>query len=87
MARLLGLDHAAGRDWLARRAGHGDERGVPGLVRISLGCYNDAADIDVAVDAIAQVVAGDVAGRYELDRDGSFHPTADYAEPRCFTLW
>ena len=42
--------------------GGGDKRGAPGMVRISLGCYNDRRDIDRTVAALQQIAAGDIAG-------------------------
>jgi hypothetical protein len=55
------------------------------MVRISLGCYNDESDVDVAVAALRRLIAGDVAAAYRHDRDGSFHPVG-YVEPSMFTL-
>ncbi len=84
VAELLRLDPVASAAWL-ERARDGDKRHVPGLVRISLGCYNDAGDIDGAVAGLERAVAGDVVGSYRADRDGSFHPR-DYVERLLFTL-
>jgi selenocysteine lyase/cysteine desulfurase len=84
VAELLRLDPVASAAWLERARG-GDKRHVPGLVRISLGCYNDAGDIDAAVAGLERLVAGDVVGSYRADRDGSFHPR-DYIERLLFTL-
>jgi cysteine desulfurase / selenocysteine lyase len=71
VAHLLGLDgdDVAGLVADARR---GDMRAAPGLVRISLGCYNDRADIDRAVEGLGQIVAGEVGGSYRQELDGSF---------------
>ena len=84
VARLLGLDEPAARAWLQRAHG-GDKREAPGLVRISLGCYNTAADIDRAVAALERIAAGDVAGEYRCDRHGEHRP-AGYCEPELFSL-
>ena len=84
VAELLRLDSVAAAAWLAR-ARRGDKRHMPGLVRISLGCYNDAGDIDGAVAGLERAVAGDVVGSYRADRDGSFHPQ-EYVERLLFTL-
>jgi selenocysteine lyase/cysteine desulfurase len=84
VAKLLGLDPVASAAWLTR-ARRGDKRHMPGLVRISLGCYNDSSDVDAAVEALRRAVAGDVAGSYRADRDGSFHPR-EYVERLLFTL-
>ena len=55
------------------------------MVRISLGAYNDMADIDRAVRALEWLVAGEVQGRYRADADGSFVPDS-YVEPLLFDL-
>ena len=80
---LLGLDRDAVGHWVAA-ARRGDLRHAPGLVRISLGGYNDRDDIERAVTGLQQLVAGDVRGRYRQQRDGSFLPAGDRS-PRWFT--
>jgi len=59
---------------VARR---GDLRAARGLVRISLGCYNDRDDVDRAVEGLQRIVAGDVGGTYRQQPDGSFAPVED----------
>jgi hypothetical protein len=44
-----------------------DRRDMPGLVRISFGMYNTAAEVDVIVDALKAIAQGKYAGRYEQD--------------------
>jgi cysteine desulfurase/selenocysteine lyase len=60
----------------------GTRVGLPGLVRISFGCYNNLAEVDHAVEVLARVAAGDVAGDYEQDPlSGAYWPRgyeADY---------
>jgi len=84
VAHLLRMDSMEKASWL-NRARLGDKRGAPGMVRISLGCYNNESDVDVAVAALFQLTAGDIAATYRAERDGSFHPI-DYVEPPMFTL-
>jgi hypothetical protein len=68
-----------------RRARRGDKRGAPGMVRISLGCYNNTTDIDRAVDALVRIVAGGIDGTYRCDENGDYRPV-DYREPALFGL-
>jgi hypothetical protein len=68
------------------RARADERRGAPGMVRISLGAYNDVADIDRAVRALEWLVAGEVQGRYEADPDGSFVPPTATSS-RCCSTW
>ncbi len=55
------------------------------MVRMSFGCYNDRRDVDVIVAALEQIVAGDIAGDYRADMDGSFAPLG-YDEPMLYSL-
>ena len=84
VAHLLSLDQTAAMAWVDR-ARHGDKRGAPGMVRISFGCYNDRHDVDLAVAALEQIVAGDITGKYRADIDGSYHP-AGHIEPTLYSL-
>jgi selenocysteine lyase/cysteine desulfurase len=79
---LLDLDQRDVDRWVAAIAS-GDRRDEPGLVRISVGCYNDIADIDSAVAGLRSIVAGDVRGSYRQQDDGSYCPLAD-VEPEWF---
>ena len=92
--RLLGLaesdaDAHVARARLARWTGGAlaAER-PPGLVRLSLGCYNDAADVDRAVGAVADLAAEGpavVGRRYRRDADGEPVPVGG-AAPALFRL-
>ncbi len=44
-----------------------DRHDMPGLVRISFGMYNTAAEVDVIVQALAAIAQGKYAGHYEQD--------------------
>jgi cysteine desulfurase / selenocysteine lyase len=66
VARLLGLsetDLAQAR----RRLRVPDRSRMPGMVRISLGLYNTAAEIDRLAAALAAIARGDLAARYVQD--------------------
>jgi selenocysteine lyase/cysteine desulfurase len=54
--------------------------GIPGMVRVSLGAYNDEGDVDRMAEAVAQVLAGEVRGDYERRPDGTWAPRG-YREP------
>ena len=81
---LLRMDRAESGLWLDR-ARDGDQRARPGMVRISLGAYNDTADIDRAVRALEWIMAGEVQGTYRAGPDGSHLPKG-YAEPLLLDL-
>jgi cysteine desulfurase / selenocysteine lyase len=81
---LLGVRHAESGRWLDRARG-GEQRGAPGMVRISLGAYNNAADVDRAVRALEWLVVGEVLGTYRMLGDGTFVPEG-YDEPLLFDI-
>ena len=76
VAHLLGLNTAA-RSNLVSRARHGDRRGVPGMVRLSLGLYNDESDVDRIVDALQAIINGDISATYACDDRGEYRPTTE----------
>jgi cysteine desulfurase/selenocysteine lyase len=74
---LLGLGRHDIDRWV-RDARRQDLRAAPGLVRISLGCYNNRDDIDRAVVGLEHIVTREAGGGYRQHADGSFVPI----EPR-----
>ena len=53
----------------------GDKSDIPGMVRASIGCYNNEEDIDAFVETLERVVRGEIKGEYVLDRpSGSYFP-------------
>ena len=85
IAHLLGLDERESEAWAARVV-RGDMGEAPGMVRISVGCYNDAGDVDRVAEALEQVAAGDIAGVYERDGRRASTSRRAYREPMLFSL-
>jgi cysteine desulfurase/selenocysteine lyase len=53
----------------------GTRVGLPGLVRISFGCYNTLEEVDHAADVLARIAAGEIEGEYEQDPgSGAYWP-------------
>jgi selenocysteine lyase/cysteine desulfurase len=53
----------------------GDRSTLPGLVRVSFGCYNTAEEVDWLVEMLQRVVEGRYEGDYVVDRStGSYFP-------------
>jgi cysteine desulfurase / selenocysteine lyase len=51
----------------------GNKSNMPGMVRASLGCYNNEEDIDALVEMLGRIVRGEYKGRYVQDpRSGAF---------------
>ena len=54
---------------------HGSHEGLPGLIRVSFGCYNEESEVDALIDQIERAVRGEYHGEYIQDRKtGEFHP-------------
>jgi selenocysteine lyase/cysteine desulfurase len=74
---ILGLLKVPGEEALRHQQDIIDGRrvGLPGLVRISFGCYNTIEEVDHAMDVLARIVAGDIQGEYEQDpKSGAYWP-------------
>jgi cysteine desulfurase/selenocysteine lyase len=56
----------------------GTKVGLPGLVRISFGCYNTVEEIDDAVDMLTRIANGDFEGEYEQDPGSGAYWPRDY---------
>ena len=53
----------------------GSRVGLPGLVRISFGCYNTVEEVDHAINMLARIAAGELEGDYEQDPvSGAYWP-------------
>jgi cysteine desulfurase / selenocysteine lyase len=64
LLHLMGLSHEESnrvRDEILAN----DRHDMPGLVRISFGMYNTAAEVDVIVEAVTAIAQGKYAGHYE----------------------
>jgi selenocysteine lyase/cysteine desulfurase len=56
----------------------GTKVGLPGLVRISFGCYNTVDEVDHAATALARIAAGEIEGEYEQDSGSGEYWPCDY---------
>jgi cysteine desulfurase/selenocysteine lyase len=66
----------------------GSRVGLPGLVRISFGCYNTMEEVDHTIGVLASIAAGELEGEYEQDPVSGAYWLRGY-EPdynRYFTL-
>jgi selenocysteine lyase/cysteine desulfurase len=54
---------------------HHDRRRVPGLVRVSFGCYNTTDEVDYLVEWLERIRAGKYSGDYLQDpASGAYYP-------------
>lgn len=65
----------------------GDHRDVPGAVRVSIGVYNAAGDIERLAEALGAIAQSRIAGKYRVDpRTGEYQPAGpshDYRRYYC----
>lgn len=74
VVHLLHLDVIESKGW-RERIRRGDRTEMPGMVRMSLGCYNNKADVDRLAEALHRIAAGDYRGDYQVDREtGEYSP-------------
>lgn len=74
---ILRLLKVSGHEALSHQQGilNGTRVGLPGLVRMSFGCYNTIEEIDHAVDLLGRIAAGEFAGDYRQDElSGEYWP-------------
>lgn len=82
VAHLLGVKVEAAAAWVAPDAGL-----RPGMVRISLGAYNTAADIDAAVDVLTAIAAGRHVAAYERTSNAEYAPRRPAESGGIHTPW
>jgi selenocysteine lyase/cysteine desulfurase len=59
----------------------GDNSDIPGMVRISFGCYNDTEDIDRLLEMLERIIRGDVHGEYRAKPSTGEYVPVGYREP------
>jgi len=64
-----------------RRILSGDNSEVPGMVRISCGCYNNTDDIDRLIEMLERIIQGQVRGDYWPKPSTGEYVPAGYREP------
>ncbi len=80
VVHLLQMDEAEAGDWRGQML-DGDKSNMPGMVRMSFGCYNNKEDVDRLVEMVQCVARGDYQGHYVLDRATGEYTPADYVDP------
>jgi selenocysteine lyase/cysteine desulfurase len=70
--RLLDVRGATYDGYKLRVLSH-DRTELPGLVRVSFGCYNTRPEIDHLVAMLERVVSGGYQGDYQVERESGFY--------------
>ena len=80
VVHLLGLNSDEASTWRNQILG-GDRSNMPGMVRISFGCYTNTDDIDRLVFMLERIRRGDYRGKYQLmPHSGEYLPEG-HVEP------
>jgi selenocysteine lyase/cysteine desulfurase len=80
VVHLLNLSEEESGRWRAQMLA-GDKSQMPGMVRISFGCYNNTSDVDRLMEMLQRVARGDYYGDYVLDRATGEYRPRDFREP------
>ena len=79
VVHLLGLSADESAIWQAQILG-GDKSNMPGMVRISFGCYSNTDDIDRLVIMLERISRGDYQGRYQQVRSSGEYLPEGYTD-------
>jgi selenocysteine lyase/cysteine desulfurase len=80
VVHLLQLDAEEARTWRSQLLG-GDKSHMPGMVRISFGCYNTEADIERLVDMLERIARREYRGEYMLEVGSGEYSPVGYIDP------
>ncbi len=80
VVHLLHLDEEEASSWRDQLIA-GDKSNMPGMVRMSFGCYNNTEDIDRLVDTLERAVRGEYEGEYQLEKATGEYTPVNYQEP------
>lgn len=80
VVHLLNLSEEEQESWRTQIL-QGDHSNMPGMVRVSLGCYNNIEDIDKLVEMLERISQSDYRGDYVQEKgSGEFVPSG-FTEP------
>jgi selenocysteine lyase/cysteine desulfurase len=79
VVHLLDLEPAVAAGWRDEIL-DGNRAHMPGMIRMSFGCYNTRADVDRLIAVLNAVVAGDYEGTYRLDPASGEYVPEGYVE-------
>lgn len=80
VVHLLGLNEQESMAWRDQLLS-GDKSNMPGMVRMSFGCYNNTEDIDRLVTLVERVARKEYAGEYGLELATGEYTPVNYQEP------
>lgn len=80
VVHLLDLPSEATSQW-RKQMKAGDRSNMPGMVRVSFGCYNNQADVNRLIEALHQIADGGYRAEYQLDPASGEYTPVGYKEP------
>ena len=80
VVHLLNLNEEEAGSWRDQML-QGDKSNMPGMVRMSFGCYNNTDDVDRLVEMVQRVARGDYQGDYVLEPSTGEYTPANYTDP------
>lgn len=80
VVHLLDLNEEEAEKW-REQLREGDKSNMPGMLRMSFGCYNTTDDVDRLVKMLHQLVKGEYKGNYELIPSSGEYKPIDFEEP------
>ena len=80
VVHLLKLSEEEAATWREQLLG-GDKSSMPGMIRMSFGCYNNIDDVDRLLEMLERIAVGDYQGDYQLDISSGEYLPANYDEP------
>jgi hypothetical protein len=80
VVHLLGLPEAEQQSWRTQMLA-GDKSSMPGMLRISFGCYNNSDDVDRLVDMLKRIASDDYKGDYRVEKRSGVYLPVGFEEP------
>ncbi len=80
VVHLLQLGEAEAHTWRDQLLA-GNKANMPGMVRMSFGCYNNEADIDRLIEMLHRVARGNYQDSYQVDTTTGEYEPVGYHEP------
>jgi selenocysteine lyase/cysteine desulfurase len=80
VVHLLGLSEEEQQKW-RRQMLAGDKSEMPGMLRVSFGCYNNTDDIDRLVEMVERITRDDYQGDYRVEKRSGVYLPVGFDEP------
>jgi selenocysteine lyase/cysteine desulfurase len=80
VVHLLALSESEQQEW-RRQMLDGDKSNMPGMLRVSFGCYNTTDDIDRLVEMLQRIARDEYSGDYRVERKSGVYLPVGFEEP------